>query len=148
MRDAVGFLIEDCDEFVADDLALGFGIGHAGEFFKEALGGIDRDQVQAEIVAQSLLHFFEFVFAQDAVVDEHASQPGCAFAVAHSAVHQGSGNRRVDAAGERADGASLAYGLAHAGDGGIDEMLGVQVGLAPQMLRAKLRRMSVPDWVW
>ncbi len=121
--DAIGFFVEDCDEFVADDLALGFGIGHAGEFIEETFGGVDRDQMQAEIVAQVLLHFFEFVLAQDAVVDEDAGESGCAFAVAHGAIDQRGGHRRVDAAGESADGASLAYGLAYAGDGGVDEML-------------------------
>ncbi len=30
--DAMGFFVEDGDEFVADDFALCFGIGHAGEF--------------------------------------------------------------------------------------------------------------------
>ncbi len=104
-------------------LRLVSGIGHAGELGEETFGGIDRHQVQAKIVAQSLLHFFEFILAQHAVVDEHASEARPALAVAHGAIHQSGGHGRIDAAGERADGASLADGLAHAGDSGVNEVL-------------------------
>ena len=141
--------VEDRDEFVADDLALGLRIGHAGELVQETIGGIDRDQVQAQLVAQALLHFFELVLAQHAVVDEHASEARNTLVVAHGAIHQGGGHGGIDAAGEGADGASLAHGLAHAGDGGIDEVLRRPGGLGRRRCpRAKLRRMSVPDWVW
>ena len=37
-EDFLGFIIEDRDELVADDLALGLGVGYASEFGEEALG--------------------------------------------------------------------------------------------------------------
>jgi hypothetical protein len=41
--DAVRFVVEDFDEFVADDFAFFLGIGDAREFFHEAVGGVDGD---------------------------------------------------------------------------------------------------------
>ena len=41
---------------------------------EEAVGGVDRDEVQAQLVAQVLLHFLEFVLAQHAVVHEDAGE--------------------------------------------------------------------------
>ena len=104
--DAAGFPLEYLDEFVADDLALLLGIGDAFEFAKKAVGGVDGVEVQAELVAQGLLYFLEFVFAQHAVVDENAGQARLAVAVAHCAIDEGGCDRGVYAAGERADGAS------------------------------------------
>jgi hypothetical protein len=66
----VGFLVEYSDELVADDFTFPFRIGHSRKLAEEALGGIHRVNVQAELFAQVLLDLFEFVFAQDAIVDE------------------------------------------------------------------------------
>ena len=71
---ARGFVVEDGDELVADDLALLLGVGHAGELGKKALACIHGHQIQTEPVAQVLLHALELVFAQHAVVDEDACE--------------------------------------------------------------------------
>jgi len=55
--DAARLFFEDLDELVADDLALGFGIDHSRQLLHEAVGGVDCNQMQSEIVAQILLHF-------------------------------------------------------------------------------------------
>ncbi len=82
-EDLFGFVVEDRDELVADDLALGLGVGDAGELGEEALAGVDGDDVEAELLAHGLLDFGELVFAQDAVVDEDAGE-----AVADGAVRR------------------------------------------------------------
>ena len=76
-----------------------------------------------KFVAQTLLYFFEFILAQHAVVDEYASEARNTLVVAHGPIDQNGGHGGIDAAGEGADGPSLAHSLAHAGDGGIDEVL-------------------------
>ena len=97
------FVVEDGDEFVADDLALGFGIGDSGEAGKKAVAGVDGDEVQAELFAQVLLDFEELVLAQHAVVDEDAGE-----AIADGAMHEDGGDGGIDSAGKRADGVALA----------------------------------------
>ena len=121
--DAAGFLLEDGDEFVADDFAFLLGIGDAGEFAEEEIGGINGVDVEAELVAQVLLHVLEFVFAQDAVVDEDAGE-----LVADGAMDEDGGHGGIDAAGEAADDAAVADLLADGGDGFVDEALRCPVG--------------------
>ena len=72
--DALGFIVEDGDEFGADAFALGFGVGDSGELFEKALAGIDSDDVEAEFVAEVFLDALEFIFAEDAVIDEDAGE--------------------------------------------------------------------------
>ena len=48
--DAVGFLFEEFDEKVADDLALLLRIDDAPEALQEELGGVHIDEVQFEMV--------------------------------------------------------------------------------------------------
>ena len=143
LLDAVRFLFEDGDELVADDLALLLGIGDARQLAEEALAGIDGVDVEAELVAQVLLHVDELVLAQHAVVDEDAGQ-----LIADGAMHQHGRDRRIHAARERADDAPVADGLANAGDGLVDEALRRPVGLTPQISKTKLRRICVPCGVW
>src|SRR5208283_126131 len=69
---AMCFVIEDFDELVADDLPFSLRINHSRQFPQEAIGGIDRNQVQAEMVTQILLNFLELVLAQYSIVDEYA----------------------------------------------------------------------------
>src|SRR6185369_5411533 len=114
---ALRFLVEYRDEFLADDFPLRLRISDASEFSEKTLGGVNCDQPQPEVIAQALLNLFELILAQHAVVDEHTSKPGRAFVAPHGAIHQSGRNPGVDAAGESADGASLAHGLADAGDG-------------------------------
>ena len=67
-------------------------------FARKRCAGVDGDDVEAELVAQVLLHVLELVFAQHAVVDEDAGELG-----ADGLVHQHGGDRGIDAAGEPAD---------------------------------------------
>lgn len=125
LEDGFGFVVEDGDELVADDLALGFGVGNACQAREEALAGVDGDDVEAKLLAHGGLDLFELIFAEDAVVDEDAGQ-----AVADSLVDQDGCNGGVDAAGETADGvAGGADLLADALNGGLDKVLGGPVGL-------------------
>ena len=95
--DLLGFFLKDANELAADDLPLRFGIGHSGEQVEEPICRIDAAYVQVKIVSKNRQHFFEFVLAQQAVVDEHSGQP-----VADGARHQRGGHRGIDAT---ADGA-------------------------------------------
>ena len=80
-------------------------------------------RLQAELVAQRLLHFLEFVLAQHAVVHEDAGQPRLALGVAQRAIDQHRRDRRIHAARKRADRASAADLLLDLLDGRIDEAL-------------------------
>jgi len=60
---------EDFDEHVADDLALLFGVGLAGQRGEEFLGGIHRLDLHADAF-EVLLDHRRLVFAEQAVVDE------------------------------------------------------------------------------
>ena len=121
--DAVGFFVEDRDEFVADDFALLFGIGDSGKLCQKALGGVDGDHVQSELVAQVLLNFFKFVFAQHAVVHKDASQSRFA-APSRMARSTSTAATEESTPPERAQIARpLPTCLAHLRDGGIDEVL-------------------------
>jgi len=62
-------LLKHLDEGVADDLALGLGVLDALELAEEELGRVDDRQVDAEVLAQHLVHLLGLVEAQDAVVD-------------------------------------------------------------------------------
>src|SRR5947207_15555369 len=95
--DSMRLVVEDCNKFGADAFALGFGVYDSGELIEEALAGIDGDDVKAEPL-QVFLHVFEFVFAQDAIVDEDASQ-----LLSDCLMHQHGSDRRIDTAGEAAD---------------------------------------------
>ena len=72
--DAASFFLENFDELVADDLAFLLRIADACKFAEEALCSIDGLEVEAQLVAQGNLYFFEFVLAQHTVIDEHAGQ--------------------------------------------------------------------------
>src|SRR5262249_47024163 len=112
-------LIEDFDESVADDLALGFWIGHAGQLTEKAGACVDSNQIQTQFAAKVLLHLLEFVLAKHAVVDEDAYQPA-----SDGSIHQRCRHRRVDAAGKGAYRSSLlAHGLADLAYALFDEML-------------------------
>src|SRR5262244_2521098 len=57
-------LIEDSNEFPADNFALLFGVCDAFEFRQESLGRIHANDVQTEPVAVHSQSVFEFVFAE------------------------------------------------------------------------------------
>ena len=91
-------LLEDADELGADQLALGLGVGDAGEPLQEARLGVHRDERHLEGVAEGCDHLLALVPAHQAVVDEHAGQP-----IADRAVHEQRRDRGVDTAREPAD---------------------------------------------
>src|SRR5208283_3294736 len=84
---------------------------------------IDCDYVQAQFVAEALLDLFKFVLAEHAVVHEYRSEARRTLAVSERAIDEGGRDGRIDAAGERANGASMAHCFSHVGDGRVDEML-------------------------
>ena len=121
--DAAGFLLEDGDEFFADDLALLLGVFDLGELAEEEVGGVNGVDVEAKLAAQVLLHFLKFVFAQDSVVDEDAGE-----LVADGAMDEDGSDGGIDAAGESADHAAVADLFADGFDGFVDEALRRPVG--------------------
>ena len=99
----LGLLFEDADELLADDPALLLRLGHALEPREEAVGRVDVDERDVEVALERLDHLRGLVLAQQAVVDEDAGQ-----LVADRLVHEQRRDRRVDAAGERAEDALAA----------------------------------------
>ncbi len=91
-------LLEHPDERLADDLALGFGVGDAGQAVEEPVLRLDVDEVDVEVAPERRLHVLGLAGAQQAVVDEHAGE-----LVADGLVHQGRRHRRVDAPRQSAD---------------------------------------------
>ncbi|MCY1215412.1 hypothetical protein D9M72_272550 [compost metagenome] len=120
-----GLFLEHFDEFAADDLALGFGIGHAGQLAHELGGGVDVDDLHAHVLGEGLHDLLAFVQAQEAVVDEDAGE-----LVADGLVDQRGGNRRVHAAGQAEDDFVVADLFADARDGFGDVVGHVPVAFA------------------
>ncbi len=112
-------VVEHGDEFRADDLALLLRLGDARQLVEEAPGRVHGDDVESKLLAQRPLDFLELVLAQHAVVDENASQP-----FADGARYQRRRDRRIHAAGERANGVSaFADGLLDLLDGFVNKPL-------------------------
>src|SRR5664280_276889 len=118
LLDAVRLFLEDRDELVADDLALLLRLADAGQLAEEAFAGVHRVNIEAEFLAQVLLHGDELVLPQHTIVDEDAGQ-----LIANRAMHQFGCNRGIHAARQTANHAALTDRLANAGDGLFDETL-------------------------
>ena len=101
--DAMRFILKYRNKFVPDNLAFFLGIADVLELVKKTIGRVDRIQPQPQLIAQSLLNFFELVLAQHSVVHEDAGQPRLAAGIAQRPVHQDGRNRRIHSAGKRAD---------------------------------------------
>ena len=56
-------MLKDGDEFVADNFAFRFRIGHAFERVEETLGGINIFEFDVKIFAEDALHHFFFARA-------------------------------------------------------------------------------------
>ena len=69
-----GLLLEHGDELAADDLALGFGVAHAGQLAEEQIARVDADHFGVELALEHFHDEVALVQAQQAVVDEHAGQ--------------------------------------------------------------------------
>ncbi len=95
--DPGGGLLEDPDEGLSDDLALAFRLFDSRQQLQEPVLCLDMDEVDLEMGSKGVLDLLRLPRPQQPVVDEDASQ-----LVADRLVHQGSGHRRVDSAGEPA----------------------------------------------
>ena len=93
-----GLGLEHLDELAADDLALGFGVGHAGQVAEELRAGVDMDHPGVQLAGEHLHHHRALVQAQQAMVDEDAGQ-----LVADRAVDQRCGDAGVNPARQAQD---------------------------------------------
>ena len=96
--DGSGLDLEDVDEFVADDGALPFRIGHAGEAREEAGARVDDPEIDAEVAPEGGLDLLPLVQAKEAVIHEDAREP-----VPDGAMHQRGGDAGVHSARQAAD---------------------------------------------
>ena len=67
------FFVKHVDEAFADNLALAFGVGHAGELAEKFLRGIHANHVETEALVV-VKHVFKLVFAEHAVVHEYTGE--------------------------------------------------------------------------
>ena len=85
--------VEYFDEHPADDLALLFRIGFAGQRRQEALLGVDANDVHAHVFGERRHHLIALAQAQQSMIDEYAGQLRT-----DGLVQQRGEYRRVDAA--------------------------------------------------
>ena len=116
--------LEGLDEQPADGLALGLGVGDAGERAEEFRRRLDMDQRDVVVVAEQPHDLVALAGAHQAVVDEDAGE-----LVADRLVDQHRRDRGIDAAGEAADHARLA-------DLGADRLARLARGRRPSSSRA------------
>jgi hypothetical protein len=69
-----GLGLEHLDEQAPDDLALGFGVAHAGQFAQEQLAGIHAHHLGVQLSRKHVHHHVAFVQAQEAMIDEDAGE--------------------------------------------------------------------------
>ena len=144
------FLLEHVDEFVADDLALLLRIFDAAQLAQETLARIDLDHLHIELADERFHDALRFAFAQQAMVDEHASQ-----LVADRLVQQHRHDRGIHAAAQRTQHLAVADLRADLANRILDERCHLQLPSQPQMLNRKLRIISLPytecrtsGWNW
>ena len=70
----LGLFGKDVDEFLADDLALRFRVGHAGQLVEEAVDRVYIDEVRAELFAENLDNLLRLTLAEQTVVDMEADE--------------------------------------------------------------------------
>src|SRR5699024_7917568 len=98
--DLPGGLLEGPDELTADDLAFALGIAHPGKGGEELLLRIDHLEFGAGGRNEVLVDLFGLTLAQQAVVDEHASE-----LFTDGTLHKSPGHCRVHAPAQSTDGA-------------------------------------------
>ena len=96
--DFAGFALEYFDKLLADDLALGFRVGHAGQFAHEVLRGVHVNDVDAQMTGKGFHHLFGLAQAQQAMVHEHTGE-----LFADGLVQQRRGHGRIHAARQAED---------------------------------------------
>jgi hypothetical protein len=114
-------LLEDADELAADDLALGLGVGDAGEVPRNWSFASTTTRARPRSRDEVALDLLGLALAQQAVVDEDAGE-----LVADGPLHERGGDRGVDAAGQPADHPLVADLLADRGDLVVDDVGHVQ----------------------
>ena len=70
----LGRVLKDLDEFIADTLPFGFGIGHPFEQREKAFARIHVFQTHVKIFAENTLHDFFFARAQQSIVHENTGK--------------------------------------------------------------------------
>ena len=100
-------VVEDADEFIADDLPFPLGGSDPFQPAKEAGGGADRLETDVKIVAEKALDGFGFVGAEEAIVHEDAGE-----LIADGFVQKGGGDAAVHAAAESEKDVIFAHPLA------------------------------------
>ena len=93
LRDLLCFRLEGLDEQPSDRLALDLGVLDALQRAEEKLVRLDMMQRNIIVVAKQRHHFRSLALAQQAVIDEDASER-----VADRFMNQHGGDRAVDAA--------------------------------------------------
>jgi hypothetical protein len=114
--DLLGLGLEHVDEGLADELALGFGIGRAFKAAQEHLGDVGMDERDVVVVAEQRDDLFGLAQTHQAMVDEDAGE-----LVADRLVDQHGGHGGVDATRKAADHARVAHLGADFGDLGLAE---------------------------
>src|SRR6202521_2989701 len=110
------FFAEDGDEFTPNAPALFFGIRDPLELSEKTVGSIHSNDMEAKPIAEHVQRLFEFVFAQHTGVNEDVGEP-----VAHGAMHEHGGHRRIHSAAKRAKGAARPPLFANRSGGLLDK---------------------------
>ena len=105
------FFRENVDEFLADDLALGLGIGYARQLVEEAVGRVDVDEVRAELIPEDFDDLLALALAHETVVDVNAGE-----LLPHRLDEERRDDGRIDAAGEGKENLLIADLLPQFGD--------------------------------
>ena len=113
------FLGEHLDEFLADDMALGFGLVNAGQQVEEAVGCVDEHEVRVHLVLEHVDDLLRFAFAHESMVHVNAHE-----LLADGLDEQRRHDRGIDAAGKREQHLSIADLGAHGLDGLVDKGVG------------------------
>lgn len=123
LLDADRLLLEQIDEGVANDLALGFRLGDACKAAKEKLCSVNDCEVNVKMVRKRLLDLFALVQAHQASVHKNGVEP-----VANGLLHETGCNRAIDTARDSTDDLSvLANKLADAFNLLLDKVLHLPV---------------------
>ena len=101
---------------MADDCALPLGFVDVREGVEKPAARVDRDELDPKVCAEGPFHLFALVQPEQAGIDEDAGE-----LIAYRAVHEGGGDRRIDAAGQSADHLRPADGAPNFVDLTLDE---------------------------
>ena len=140
-----GLFLERADELLADDLALRLRVRDVGELVQETALRVHVDERHVGVLGERLDDLLGLVVPEKAVVDEDARQ-----IVADGPVDEHRRRRRVDPAGEPADGPRVSdlvpYPLDRVGDDVDRRPLGLAAaGLVEEVLEDLHPVLRVPD---